>query len=63
MDRMHVCICYNLNTTAIEKAIAEGAHTLEAISEKLGLGSQCGTCVPYARELIESILSSHACVA
>lgn len=53
---MLVCICKGVSDKDIKKAIHEGATGFRDVSVQLGVGSCCGQCAPYARELItESI--------
>lgn len=49
---MYVCICCAVSDNKIRHAVEQGACTLRALKDQLGVGSVCGRCVPEARELI-----------
>ena len=55
---MYVCICRAVSDKAIKREIADGACSVRALKDRLGLGSGCGRCVPHARELISEAMSS-----
>ncbi len=49
-----VCACFNVGRHVLRKAIREQQlDTPEAIGEKLNAGTNCGSCVPELRGLIE----------
>jgi len=50
---MYVCVCRAVSDSKIRQAVEQGACTLRALKDQLGVGSVCGRCVPEARELIE----------
>jgi len=41
---VYICLCRAVNDRTICHAIAEGAHTVEAIGEACGAGTVCGGC-------------------
>ena len=53
-----VCRCNNIKYRTIERAIREGAHTLEAVALKTGAttGHCGGTCTPD----VQAMLAEHA---
>ncbi len=60
---MYVCICRAVSDKAIKREIADGACSVRALKDRLGLGSGCGRCVPHARELISEAMSAHQPIA
>ncbi|WP_439572303.1 nitrate reductase [Phreatobacter sp.] len=49
-----ICACFAVGLTAIRKSIAEGAGDVEAIGLALKAGTNCGSCRPEIRRLIET---------
>lgn len=49
---MIVCICNNISDTEIRDAIADGVNTLDALQVKLPIGSECGSCLNSARDIL-----------
>jgi len=49
---MYVCICNAVTDGDIREAYAEGACTLEALQDELGVATCCGRCEPTAREVL-----------
>ena len=57
---MYVCICHAVTDSAIRKAVAEGASSFRELSFRTGCGTQCGSCVELARELMDEARSRTA---
>ena len=53
---MYVCICKAVNETAIKKAVSEGVSNFRDLSSRTGCGTQCGSCVKLAREVMDQAL-------
>lgn len=53
---MYVCVCNAIKATEIHEALDQGCTSVEAVAAELGLGTGCGTCVEFARTLIENEL-------
>jgi bacterioferritin-associated ferredoxin len=53
---MYVCICKAVNDTAIKKAVREGVSNFRDLSSRTGCGTQCGSCVKLAREVMDHAL-------
>jgi assimilatory nitrate reductase catalytic subunit len=51
-----VCSCHAVGSRQILRAIAEGAHSTEALGARLRCGTNCGSCLPELRAL----LTTHA---
>ena len=49
-----VCSCFQVGERQIAAAVGQGTRTVEALGEQLRCGTNCGSCVPELRELIES---------
>jgi assimilatory nitrate reductase catalytic subunit len=47
-----VCVCFQVGAARILAAIGEGSRTLERIGARLGVGTNCGSCVPEIHRLI-----------
>ncbi|MEX2488581.1 MAG: (2Fe-2S)-binding protein [Pseudomonadales bacterium] len=55
---MYVCVCNAVRDTQIREAVQRGCNELDDLTEELGVGNACGTCVEYARALLESQLEA-----
>ena len=56
-----VCACFQIGEKTIENAIQE--HTLdsvEALGENLGCGTNCGSCIPELKTILQSSLAVEA---
>lgn len=58
---MYICVCHAVTETTIRQAVRKGAHNLQDISFQTGAGTQCGSCVRQAREIIAGELEQHGC--
>lgn len=47
-----ICACRNVRSAAIGKAIAAGAHDVDAVAEATGAGTNCGSCRPEIARLL-----------
>ncbi|SEL58227.1 assimilatory nitrate reductase catalytic subunit [Atopomonas hussainii] len=57
-----VCNCVNVNEDAIKAAIGAGAD-LDGLKQNLGCGTQCGSCVPELKRLINQGQASQLATA
>jgi assimilatory nitrate reductase catalytic subunit len=48
-----VCVCFGIGRLAIEEAIAKGSATVADVGRALRAGTNCGSCVPELRAIIE----------
>ncbi|MBT2787160.1 MULTISPECIES: nitrate reductase [unclassified Halomonas] len=48
-----VCSCHQVGQTTIVNAIREGDTSVEALGARLACGTQCGSCIPELKSLIE----------
>jgi len=49
---VYVCICKAVTERQIQDAVQAGAHSLKDLRRDLGVGSECGSCVAYARQCL-----------
>lgn len=56
-----VCTCMGVMYTEICDAIDAGVNTFEALSEQLGVGTGCSSCVAEVRQILQSKLKSGCC--
>lgn len=48
-----VCVCKQVSESELAQAMSEGHRSLDALSQCLGVGTGCGSCVDYAEELLQ----------
>jgi assimilatory nitrate reductase catalytic subunit len=49
-----VCACFNVSCGTVEKAIAQGATSLDAIGTTTRAGTNCGSCRPELRAMLRA---------
>lgn len=49
-----ICSCYAVSEARIRKGIDEGCQTVEALGQALKCGTNCGSCVPELKRLLQS---------
>lgn len=52
-----VCSCFQVGERQISQAIAQGFESVEALSDQLKCGSNCGSCIPEIRGLLTAALA------
>jgi len=55
---MYICICNAVTETDIQQAVDEGVNSFRDLSFKTGCGTQCGSCVKLARQVMDQALTS-----
>jgi len=50
-----VCSCYQIGEHQIQRAITEGQTTVDALGKTLKCGTQCGSCLPEIKRIIQQI--------
>ena len=50
---MFVCLCSGVTEQDIQNELEQGAGSVKELSQRLGVGAQCGRCVGYAKQLIQ----------
>lgn len=53
---MYICVCKAVSDKRIRQLVDEGATSMRELKQCLGVGSQCGKCVPAAQELLTQTL-------
>ncbi len=56
-----VCTCMGVMRSEIEQAIDQGNVTFEALSEQLGVGTGCSSCVAEVKQILQSRLQTGCC--
>ena len=51
---MFVCVCSAVSDRQVERALDEGADSLDALAAKTGAGACCGSCRPLLLKIIEA---------
>ena len=49
---MYVCVCHAVTDSDIKNAVDNGARTMRDLGQDLRVGTNCGRCANYARELL-----------
>jgi len=57
---MYICVCKAVSDKKIRQLVQEGATSVRELKQCLGVGSQCGKCIPAAQELLSETLSQVA---
>ena len=55
---MYVCVCKGITDTQIRAAVQDGAESLRAIRETLGVMTQCGKCSCLTRDIVKDALEA-----
>jgi bacterioferritin-associated ferredoxin len=48
---MYICVCKGITDKQVRE-VAKYSHSAKEVAKKLGLGTDCGTCVQSAIELV-----------
>jgi bacterioferritin-associated ferredoxin len=59
---MIVCVCNNISDREIRQAVELGISSMAELYRELGVGTCCGKCVSYAREVLHEQLEGTATV-
>lgn len=55
---MIVCVCNNISDREIRQAVDLGLTSMADLHKELGVGTCCGKCVSYAREVMHEHLDA-----
>jgi bacterioferritin-associated ferredoxin len=55
---MIVCVCNNISDREIRQAADLGISSMAELRKELGVGTMCGKCVSYAREVLHEHVES-----
>jgi bacterioferritin-associated ferredoxin len=47
-----ICHCHAVNDRTIRDAVAAGAIDADALAERCGAGTRCGSCVPVVEAIV-----------
>ncbi len=56
-----VCTCMGVMQSEILQAIDDGVDTFDGLSEKLGVGTGCSSCVAEVKQILQSRLQTRCC--
>ena len=56
-SNMYICICQAVTDSTIRKAVSEGITNFYDLSYRTGCGTQCGSCINLACEVIDEALA------
>jgi bacterioferritin-associated ferredoxin len=59
---MIVCVCNNISDREIRQAVELGINSMADLYKELGVGTCCGKCVSYAREVLHEQLERQTTV-
>ena len=59
---MIVCVCNNISDREIRQAVDLGINSVAELRKELGVGTMCGKCISYAREVLHEALDSKTVV-
>lgn len=54
---MYVCLCQGVTDGQIKDAIYEGCCSYRDVRETLGVGTQCGKCACFAKQVVRETLT------
>ncbi|MDP2562019.1 (2Fe-2S)-binding protein [Psychrobium sp. 1_MG-2023] len=55
---MYVCVCLGITDTDIRNAVKDGGETMRCLKEKFAIASECGGCVPLAKQVLNQELAA-----
>ena len=50
---MYVCVCHGVTESQILRAAEEGVREVHELTMRTGAGSNCGSCLPLAAQLLD----------
>jgi len=53
---MYICVCKAVNDSTIRQAVRDGVTSIRELSARTGCGTQCGSCVKMARQVMHQAL-------
>ncbi len=53
---MYICICHAVTDSAIRESVNDGVKSFRQLSFETGCGTQCGSCVSQARQIMDETL-------
>ena len=49
---MIICFCKRVNSAQVKEALDDGVTQISELSERLGLGTGCGRCVEFTKNML-----------
>lgn len=59
---MYVCLCKGITDSQIRAAVDNGAESMRAVRDQLGVASQCGKCASLCRDIVKESLDSSSAI-
>ena len=50
-----ICACFGVGVNVIRRAIADGAASVEGLGKALRAGTNCGSCVPELKRILDRV--------
>ncbi len=50
---MYVCICHDVKSKQVKKAIKAGHDTMDALKDELSVATCCGCCEPMVQDFLD----------
>ncbi|OKH19510.1 (2Fe-2S)-binding protein [[Limnothrix rosea] IAM M-220] len=57
---MYVCICRGITEKQIRQTVSQQNCSPQELTATIGVGADCGTCMAYACELLETLGNNSA---
>lgn len=57
---MYVCICRRVSDREVRQVIESGAQTIDAVGERCGAGTDCGSCVEEIADMLCDQQAKHS---
>ena len=57
---MYVCICHGITDRAIRQAADDGVREVSELTMRTGAGSNCGSCLELAAEILSAARAERA---
>jgi len=55
---MYVCLCRGITERQVQKAINDGCSDYADVRKKLQIGTQCGKCAYFVKQIVKEELSN-----
>lgn len=55
---MYICLCHAVTERQIKQAVSDGVCSLRQVQLCLRVGTNCGKCIPAAREVVDAALDA-----
>lgn len=55
---MYVCVCHGVTESQVRRAADEGCRDVHELTMRTGAGSNCGSCLPLAAQILAESAAS-----